>query len=321
MTSRDLASRSNYYYQMNPERDPEKRISNPKPRNQQQLSEHEIYCHQMGILFPHGLNHPYEVKKKSYLYGRKKEYRSHSQQYWLVATATTLFFMLQIIIGAIQTALGAIKSPHLLVTIFGVIATVIGGVLAYLKSRGQPNRARQLRNSLRKVVEEIEFQEIQLRNPQLKSTAEQAVDYINQLYEDARFQAETNYPDFWSTAGTKATKPGSGASGPASMTNPNSMSSHPNQPAQGRQRSSTGARPPSYHGGPLTTTQNTASNPRYTGPAPPNLAAPTADEGGTGLQAPVSAAHIPSEGGKPLNAPYRGVHTSTRGGRYMNEIV
>jgi hypothetical protein len=262
----DLASRSNYYHQMDAGRDPEKRISNPKPRNQQQLSEHEIYCHQMGILFPHGLNHPCEVKRRSYLYERKKEYRRHSLQYWLVASATTLFFMLQIIIGAIQTALGAIKSPHLLVTIFGVIATVIGGVLAYLKSRGQPNRARQLRNSLRKVVEEIEFQETQLRNPQITTTAEMAVDYINQLYEDARFQAETNYPDFWSTAGTKATKPGSGASGPASTVNP--ASSLPNQFTPGRHRSSAGARPPSYHPAPPTSAQNAASTPRYAGPAP-----------------------------------------------------
>ena len=276
----------------------------------------------MGIFFPHGLNHPYEIRKKSYFYERKKEYRGHSQQYWFVATATTVFFMLQIIIGAIQTALGAIHSLHILVTIFGVIATVIGGILAYLKSRGQPNRARQLRNSLRKVVEEIEFQEIQFRNPDIKTTAKEAVDYVNQLYEDARFQAETNYPDFWSTAGTKATKPGSGASGPASATKQTPASSHPSQTGSGPQRFPIGNRPPSYHPAPQpTSTHNTASTPRYAGPTPTNPAGEVSSEGGTSLQAPVSTAQIPSDGGKSLHAPHRAAHVSTRGGRYMNEIV
>lgn len=323
MAFRDLASRSNYYYQMDAQKDAEKRTSNPKPRNQQHQSEHEIYCYQMGIFFPHGSNHPYAVRNRSYLYERKKEYQRHSQQYWLVATATTAFFILQIIIGAIQTALGALKRANILVTVFGAIATVIGGVLAYLKSRGQPNRARQLRNSLRKVVEEIEFQEIQFRNPATKTTAKEAVDYINQLYEDARFQAETNYPDFWSTAGTKQkARPGSGANSPAATADPKSASSQPTQTPSNPQRSSTEARPPS-HDPPQqqTSTQSTASSGNYTGPTPPNPAAHISSQGGTSLQAPVPAAHIPSEGGKPLQSPHRGAHISTRGGRYMNEVV
>jgi hypothetical protein len=274
----------------------EKRNSNPKPQNQQHQSEHEIYCYQMGIFFPHGLNHQYKIRKKSYSHERRNEYRRHSQQYWLVATATTVFFMLQIIIGAIQTALGAIHSLHILVTIFGVIATVIGGVLAYLKSRGQPNRARQLRNSLRKVVEEIELQEIEFRNPEIKTTAKEAVDYVNQLYEDARFQTETNYPDFWSTAGTKAMKPGSGASGLPST----SIISPGKQP---------------------TFTHNAASTPRYPGPTPTRPAGSVSSEGGTSLQALVSTAQIPSDGAKSLHAPHRAAHVSTRGGRCMNEIV
>ena len=190
-------------------------------------SEHDTFCDQMGLLFPDGINDTYKIRKGSYLADRRREFRSHTHQYWFVATLTTMFFLLQVIIGAIQTALGATHSPHVLVTVFGALATVIGGILAYLKSRGQPNRARQLRNSLRKVVEEIELQEMQLRNPEIKTTAREAVDYVNQLYEDARFQAETNYPEFWSTAGTKATK--SSASG--TTTNPSVQPTAPSSNA------------------------------------------------------------------------------------------
>lgn len=240
----------------------------------------------MGILFPHGFNGIYTIRKKSYFYERKREYRFRSHEYWLVASITTAFFLLQVIIGAIQTALGATRSPHLLVTIFGAIAAVIGGVLAYLQSRGQPNRTRQFRNSLRKVVEEIEFQEVQLRNPEIKTTAKDAVDYINQLYEDARFQAETNYPDFWSTAGSKATKPGSGAALMASgqPTQSNSASSHP---AAGKNASA----PP-------------AANQQHTEPIPPD-----------------PEAHIPNEGGKPVQAPTPTAHIPQQGGRHANEKV
>lgn len=333
MAFRDLAAKSKHYYQADTQEDAEKRRSDPKSRHQQHQSEHEIYCHQMGIHFAHGMNGPYTIRKSSYFYERMREFRGHTHQYWLVASLTTLFFLLQVVIGAIQTALGATHSPHILVTVFGAVATVIGGILAYLKSRGQPNRARQLRNSLRKVVEEIEYQEIQLRNPKISTTAQEAVDYINQLYEDARFQAETNYPDFWSTAGTKATRPGSGVNGPAMTAN---QSSVPNHSATGSsQRGSnqtTGIRPPSYHpasvppmstqDAPLAPSANTIATASYPiGPTPPNRVAHIPSEGGTSIQAPDPAGHIPSEGGKPLQAPHRAAHISTRGGRYMNEVV
>jgi hypothetical protein len=207
MSGRDLAAQSSYDYQLDAQQEVEKRQSNPQPKQAPNQSQHDIFCDQMGLLFPDGINAAYKIRKGSYLADRRREFRSHTQQYWFVATLTTMFFLLQVVIGAIQTALGATHSPHVLVTVFGALATLIGGILAYLKSRGQPNRARQLRNSLRKVVEEIELQEMQLRNPEIKTTAREAVEYVNQLYEDARFQAETNYPDFWSTAGIKATKP------------------------------------------------------------------------------------------------------------------
>ena len=320
----DLAAKSNYYYQMDAQRDAEKRRSNPNPRtqqhqHQQHRSEHEIFCEQMGIMFPHGLSRAYTIRKKSYFHLRMKEFRSHSRQYWLVASTTTLFFLLQVIIGAIQTALGATRAPHISVAVFGAVATVIGGILAYLKSRGQPNRTRQLRNSLRKVVEEIEFQEIQLRNPEVKTTAKEAVDYINQLYEDARFQAETNYPDFWSTAGTKATKPGGDANLNA---NSNSAASYPGpighlttvQNADGRHGRTPSAthRPPSYH---PTPSQHPASQQMSSHPTSSH---PSSNQHYPG---PDLAADIPVEGERPLQVPNRVAHIPAMGGRYMNEKV
>lgn len=53
--------------------------------------------------------------------------------------------------------------PNILITVFGVLNTIIAGRVAYLKSRGQPMRARMYRDDLERVVDEIENSEVMWR--------------------------------------------------------------------------------------------------------------------------------------------------------------
>jgi len=62
----------------------------------------------------------------------------------------------QVVFGAALTGLGASNSSHTIITILGALNTIIAGLIAWLKSRGQPMRARMFRDDLNRVVDEIE---------------------------------------------------------------------------------------------------------------------------------------------------------------------
>ena len=77
-----------------------------------------------------------------------------------MASFSTTALLAQVILGAAITALGASESSHILITVFGASNTVIAGIVAYLKSRGQPMRSRMFRDDLERVVDEIENSEM-----------------------------------------------------------------------------------------------------------------------------------------------------------------
>jgi cob(I)alamin adenosyltransferase len=64
---------------------------------------------------------------------------------------------LQIGIGATVTAIGTTNSnaARIAITVLGAVNTVMAGMLTFLKSRNQPNRALQFRNGLRDVYEDL----------------------------------------------------------------------------------------------------------------------------------------------------------------------
>lgn len=62
----------------------------------------------------------------------------------------------QVVLGAALTGLAASDSNRIIIAVFGALNTVIAGVIAFLKSRGQPMRARMFRDDLSRVVDEIE---------------------------------------------------------------------------------------------------------------------------------------------------------------------
>jgi hypothetical protein len=91
------------------------------------------------------------------LYHRALSQRKHqSTIYALTRALTNTLLLAQVVLGAALTGLGATDSPGWLITIFGAANTIIAGIVTFLKSRGQPMRARMFRDDLSRVVDEIE---------------------------------------------------------------------------------------------------------------------------------------------------------------------
>lgn len=121
------------------------------------IDHHEQFCKLVGVR-PHTLSpdqthspHPQS------LYSRATQRRRNQfYTYAFTATLTNGLLLSQVVLGAALTGLGASDSSRVLITIFGALNTVIAGVIAFLKSRGQPLRARMFRDDLDRVVDEIE---------------------------------------------------------------------------------------------------------------------------------------------------------------------
>lgn len=82
--------------------------------------------------------------------------KNQHRTYVFTAILTNTLILSQVVLGAALTGLGASDPSHILITIFGALNTVIAGLIAWLKSRGQPMRARMFRDDLERVVDEIE---------------------------------------------------------------------------------------------------------------------------------------------------------------------
>ncbi|KIW93606.1 uncharacterized protein Z519_06211 [Cladophialophora bantiana CBS 173.52] len=97
----------------------------------------------------------------------QQAYKVETGYYQFVATLSYGLLWLQIAIGATVTAIGSDSNrrARLAVTILGAINTFIAGILTFLKSRDQPNRALQFRNGLRDVCNELWRADAALRDP------------------------------------------------------------------------------------------------------------------------------------------------------------
>jgi hypothetical protein len=172
--------------------------------------EHEEFCLKLGI----DQKNPYKTSGDGFYREIKRACKYHSWQYWFIASLINTLHLLQIIIGATATALGgagvaqrASKQRTTAITVLTTIMTVIAAILVYFKSRGQPNRVRQLRNDLRKVKEYIRDMERAFLTPADTTTSvKDALTEVTRLYKTARANAETNYPDTWSTSSDTSTK-------------------------------------------------------------------------------------------------------------------
>ena len=121
---------------------------------------HKQFCALAGVPPSNSADkHPYIGPKT--LYGRAtKRYAKARRSHNCMSALNNTLLLSQVVLGATLTALGASESSHILITIFGVMNTIIAGLVAYLKSRGQPARTRLFRDDLERVVDEIENSEI-----------------------------------------------------------------------------------------------------------------------------------------------------------------
>ena len=122
---------------------------------------HSQFCELVGVPPSNLPPDPKWSSRPTTLYKRAtRELHSQNITYLVTACLSNTLLLTQVILGAILTALGASESSHVLITIFGVMNTVIAGLVAYLKSRGQPMRARMFRDDMERVVDEIENSEV-----------------------------------------------------------------------------------------------------------------------------------------------------------------
>jgi hypothetical protein len=122
---------------------------------------HLQFCALAGVPPSTSPQHEQQPIAKRSLYGRALRRRNAQNRTYLVtATLSNSLLLSQVVLGAALTGMGASSSSYQLITIFGALNTIIAGIVAYLKSRGQPMRARMFRDDLDRVVDEMENSEI-----------------------------------------------------------------------------------------------------------------------------------------------------------------
>jgi len=116
----------------------------------------------------------------------------------------TSLYILQIFIAAALTGLSAYGQggSTVALTTLGAINTVLAGILAWLNGQGMPVRFRRARDQYREVVRAIEdtertFAEIDYVDwpPGTRPNPYAERDRLEQMYNEARQDQETNYPD------------------------------------------------------------------------------------------------------------------------------
>lgn len=123
---------------------------------------HQQFCLLVGVPPSNGpKDGPKPPGFKRTLYGRAIQKRNaQNATYLFTAALSNTLLLTQVVLGAALTGLGASESSHILITVFGALNTIIAGLVAYLKSRGQPMRARMYRDDLDRVVDEMENSEV-----------------------------------------------------------------------------------------------------------------------------------------------------------------
>ncbi|KAK4695941.1 hypothetical protein P7C71_g1893, partial [Lecanoromycetidae sp. Uapishka_2] len=102
--------------------------------------------------------------------------------------------MLQIVLGAALTALGAANGPKAAVTVLGAANTIMAGMLTYLRGQGLPNRLEQYLHLLRTLREHIEERERALMEPDCPLDVDEELKRITKMYQEVRQTKEDNAP-------------------------------------------------------------------------------------------------------------------------------
>jgi hypothetical protein len=110
----------------------------------------------------------------------------------------------QLILSAILIVLGALPSSHhISIAILGAVNGVVTGILSLIKGQGLPVRLIKYAESLRKLREDIEWNERQLR-AKLSTVTYRTVFKLRDDYQRVRLDEMANHPDIWQTSGAAA---------------------------------------------------------------------------------------------------------------------
>ena len=115
-------------------------------------------------------------------------------QYQVSNYVVNLSGMLQIVVGAALTALGAANGPKSAVTVLGAANTIMAGMLTYLKGQGLPYRLEQYLHLLRTLREHIEERERELMEPDCPLEVDEEIKSIIKMYQEVRQSKEDNAP-------------------------------------------------------------------------------------------------------------------------------
>ncbi|CAG9945091.1 unnamed protein product [Clonostachys rosea f. rosea IK726] len=248
---------------------------------------HKQFCQLVGVRpVDHPHDEPHKPRPQS-LYGRALHRRSAQNcTYIFTATLINTLLLTQVVLGAALTGLGASNSSRILITVFGALNTIIAGVVAFLKSRGQPMRARMFRDDLSRVVDEIENSAVMWYGISGAAHGYDAIDTdeqvtvrsevarLTRLYDRAVKTNTMNDPDMYSA----------GAPAPAADPDASPASKAP-EPAKPKE----GSKPPSTTES--SENSNKASTPPPAEPSPPE---PTPeDKGKEAAVASLSASAAP----------------------------
>ena len=115
-------------------------------------------------------------------------------QYKLSTWAINACFLVQIIVGAALTSLGAAGGPSAAVTILGAVNTILAGLLTYLKGQGLPGRLEQHFQLLRTLREHIEERERDFAEDDCPLDVDEEIERIVRMYKEVRQTAQDNMP-------------------------------------------------------------------------------------------------------------------------------
>jgi hypothetical protein len=111
----------------------------------------------------------------------------------------------QLVLSAVLIVLGALPSSHhISIAILGAANGVVTGILSLINGQGMPVRLIKYAESLRKVRDNIEWNERQLR-AKMNNVTYRTVFKLRDDYESVRQDELANHPDIWQTSGAGAT--------------------------------------------------------------------------------------------------------------------
>lgn len=140
----------------------------------------------------------------SLYYGLIRQETKTRHFYWLCDLLTYSCLIAQLIISAALIILGAINGDyHIPVAILGAATGLITGILSLIRGQGLPQRLMQYEDGLRRVRENIEFTERELRAEVRTVTYGECVQ-LRMAYENVREDETKNHPDVWTSWNTAA---------------------------------------------------------------------------------------------------------------------